>query len=138
MKFIIYDTLPDDAKKIREEVFVKEQGFQNEFDEVDEKAVHIVLYDENIPIAVCRIYCENSAYVLGRLAVIKNYRGKNIGSLMLEKAEKYVHEKGGSEIVLHAQCRAAEFYKRSGFSEYGEIDYDEYCPHIHMRKLLYN
>ncbi len=136
MKFLIYDTLPDDAKKIREEVFVKEQGFQNEFDEIDGKAVHIVLYDENIPVAVCRLYRENSAYVLGRLAVIKNYRGKNIGSLMLEEAEKYVREKGSNEIILHAQCRAAEFYKKSGFSEYGDVDYDEYCPHIHMRKLL--
>ena len=138
MKFLIYDSLPDDAKKIREEVFVKEQGFQNEFDEIDKKSVHIVLYDENTPVAVCRLYCENFVYVLGRLAVIKNYRGKNIGSLMLEEAEKYVSEKGGNEIILHAQCRATGFYKKSGYSEYGEIDYDEYCPHIHMRKLLHN
>ena len=34
------DRLPAEAKHIREEVFVREQGFSDEFDDIDEKAVH--------------------------------------------------------------------------------------------------
>ena len=35
MQVKIYDELPLEAKKIREDVFVKEQGFNEEFDIVD-------------------------------------------------------------------------------------------------------
>ena len=42
MKTQIYSTLPQEARRIREEVFVREQGFENEFDETDQRAFHLV------------------------------------------------------------------------------------------------
>ena len=45
MEIKIYNQLPDEAKEIRLEVFVKEQGFEEEFDDIDETAAHIVLFD---------------------------------------------------------------------------------------------
>lgn len=36
-----------DARAIRQSVFVEEQGFEYEFDDIDETALHLVLYDEN-------------------------------------------------------------------------------------------
>lgn len=139
MKAVIYDYLPDCAKEIRQAVFVFEQGFQNEFDEIDEAAVHIVLFDvERKPVATCRIFwdSEMNAYILGRLAVTKEYRGKNIGSVMIKEAEKYVRKKGGTCIALHAQSRVADFYKKSGFAECSGIEDDEGCPHVWMKKSL--
>ena len=41
MEIKIYNQLPDEAKEIRLEVFVKEQGFEEEFDDIDETAAHI-------------------------------------------------------------------------------------------------
>ena len=38
-------SLTEDAKRIREEVFVEEQGFQQEFDETDSDAHHLVWYE---------------------------------------------------------------------------------------------
>ena len=35
MKVVVYDHLQEDVKHIREEVFMKEQGFENEFDDKD-------------------------------------------------------------------------------------------------------
>ena len=32
----IYDEIPEEAKTIREAVFIKEQGFKDEFDEIDD------------------------------------------------------------------------------------------------------
>ena len=59
MVFKTYDFLSDDAKMIRESVFMKEQGFENEFDEIDDIAIHIVLYDNKNPVATCRIFKED-------------------------------------------------------------------------------
>ncbi len=46
MKYQFYNQLPKDAKFIREEVFMKEQGFLNEFDDIDSRCLHLVIGDE--------------------------------------------------------------------------------------------
>lgn len=43
-----FDTLPEDAVFIRKEVFVKEQGFKNEFDEKDNEAHFLVGYENGV------------------------------------------------------------------------------------------
>lgn len=159
MKVAIYETLADPAREIRKKVFIDEQGFQDEYDEVDKMAVHFVLFEdgclpdersttgrsaikrsaiEQSAIATCRVFWneEMNAYALGRLAVIAESRGKNIGSILVNEVEKYVRLRGGTEIVLHAQCRATEFYGKLGFVEFGEVQDEEGCPHIWMRKML--
>ncbi len=136
---IYRDGLPEDARKIRDTVFKKEQGFQNEFDDTDEIAAHIVLYGKaGTPIAVCRVFpSENpETYIIGRLAVKKEYRGQHIGSAVLGAAEQYIKEQHGKKAALHAQCQAGAFYRSLGYQEYGEIQDDEGCPHIWMKKLL--
>ena len=55
---------------------------------------------------------------------------------MLAEAEKCVLAKGGKILMLHSQCRAKDFYAKSGYTEFGEIGYDEGCPHIWMKKQL--
>ena len=109
MKTQIYSTLPQEARRIREEVFVREQGFENEFDETDQRAFHLVLYDGEIPVAVCRFFPRGLCgdYVVGRIAVIKEYRGRKLGACLLREAEKEIQAAGGKRILLHAQCRAA-------------------------------
>ncbi len=139
MQVKTYNYLPADAKMIREEVFVAEQGFVNEIDDIDEIALHLVMYDENEkPIATCRIFegTNPSEFILGRLAVVKEYRGMNIGSRMICAAERKALQKGGTALKLHSQCVAKEFYAKSGYTEFGVIEYEEDCPHIWMRKYL--
>lgn len=82
MQVKIYDELPLEAKKIREDVFVKEQGFNEEFDIIDKTAKHILISENNIPVATCRIFYskEQNSYIIGRIAVCKQYRGKNMVS----------------------------------------------------------
>lgn len=138
MEIRIYENLAEDARTIRQKVFMEEQGFKNEIDDIDDIATHIVMYDDNRPVATCRIFAgkDSGQYILGRLAVIKEYRGRNIGTQMLNEAEKVVLEKKVTSIALHAQCRVKEFYAHSGYIEYGEIGDDEGCPHIWMKKQL--
>lgn len=58
MKFKTYEYLAEDAKMIRQRVFMQEQGFVDEFDDTDLQATQIVLYDAGKPIATCRIFQE--------------------------------------------------------------------------------
>lgn len=138
MEFKTYDYLAEDAKMIRKKVFMQEQGFVDEFDDTDLQAIQIVLYDGNKPIATCRIFPgkERNEFILGRMAVLKEYRGKNIGARMLQEAEKVVAQKGGTFISLHAQCRVQTFYERSGYTVSGEVGEEEGCPHIWMKKQI--
>ena len=92
MKFRIYTAgLPEEAKKIRLEVFVKEQGFEEEFDSVDDTAAHIVLFDGKTPVGVCRVFKDSGSgkTVIGRVAVKKELRGKGLGTRIIEAAEEY-------------------------------------------------
>lgn len=68
-----YNYLSKDVRGIRQKVFMDEQGFQNEFDDIDSIATHIVMYNEsNEPIATCRIFEgeEPGAYLLDRKSVV--------------------------------------------------------------------
>ncbi len=138
MNAAIYQTMPSEALKIRKQVFITEQGFQDEFDEIDAVAVHIVQYtDSLVPIGTCRIYQkENGDYILGRLAVLKEYRQNGVGAAMVREAERYISQEGGTSISLHAQCRVRPFYEKLGYAPYGEIELEQGCPHIWMAKTI--
>ncbi len=134
----IYTTLPEEACYIRETVFVQEQGFTDEFDKLDLVSTHLVLFAEDDPAAVCRVYWDDTMgqYILGRVAVLQEFRGQGLGGAVVKAAEDYVREQGGRALHLHAQCRITAFYEAIGYTPYGEIEDDQGCPHIWMKKDL--
>lgn len=68
--------------------------------------------------------------------MLKDYRGRHIGEMLVSEVEKRVKSLGGSVIALSAQVRASGFYEKLGYTKMGDIYYDEYCEHIHMEKIL--
>ena len=138
MKTVCYDHLPEDGAAIRREVFIEEQGFINEFDDTDEKAVHIVLYLDDTPAAVCRVFYseEHGQYLIGRIAVRKVFRGKHLGAEIMRAAEAEIRRLGGSTAGLSSQVQAMGFYERLGYRPIGGQYMDEHCPHIRMEKEL--
>ncbi len=133
-----YNILPDEAKYIRETVFIKEQGFKDEFDSIDDNCIHLVMFDDAHPVATCRVFFDENkgSYILGRLAVLPQYRGRNLGADMVHDAQNVIESMGGSSLMLHAQCRAKSFYEKQGYAPFGDVDYDEDCPHIWMKKVF--
>lgn len=133
-----YHALPPEAKEIREEVFMKEQGFVNEFDDIDSIATHLVLFWEGQPAGVCRFFPtkEPGVWDFGRLAVRKAYRDKHLGSLLVQEAERQIRDQGGAKLALMAQIRVQKFYEKNGYTPFGEPCDDEGCPHIWMEKVL--
>ncbi|MBR2081453.1 MAG: GNAT family N-acetyltransferase [Elusimicrobiaceae bacterium] len=128
--------LNEDVINIRTAVFMQEQGFQNEFDQTDKTCTHLVLYDGNKPIATCRYFSDGTNYHIGRVAVIKEYRGKNLGNKLMQLAETEIKKECGKSIELSAQVRVKDFYQKLGYCPVGDVYLDEYCEHITMRKEL--
>ena len=137
-KTTISQGLPLEAKTIRQEVFVDEQGFQNEIDEIDQTAWHVLLYVDNQAVACCRLFpsAKENTYVLGRLAVRKPYRGKDYGKRIMQEAETWLVQRGVQTLELSAQVRVKTFYETLGYVASGPEYLDEFCPHIHMEKGL--
>ena len=131
----VFNEFTTEAKSIREEVFIHEQGFSYDYDNLDDVAAHIVLFDGETPVGTCRILEseESGVYFFGRLAVKKECRKNGAGSMLVEAAKEHALKSGGKRVILHAQLQAKEFYLKQGFLEYGEIEYEEDCPHIWMK-----
>ena len=138
MQVKMYEELTDAAKMIRTKVFMKEQGFQNEFDATDDSSLHFVVYEESVPVATCRLYYSKTrnSYVIGRIAVLEEFRGRNYGSTLICNCEDVVKKLDAHRIELSAQVRVAAFYEKNGYTSTGDIHMDEGCSHVWMRKEI--
>ena len=99
MEIQVYHTLPEAARQIRQEVFVEEQHFQEEFDGIDGRALHLILYQDGVAAGTCRVFQgrEPGEYLVGRIAVRKSFRGQNLGAALLEAAEQEIWKAGGQQ-----------------------------------------
>ena len=133
-----FTTLPPEAASLRKDIFMREQGFKDEFDALDSIAVHIVLFADGKPAGTCRFYYDDRAqsYIFGRLAVKKELRGRHLGLTLLQAAEQEIKARHGRSIMLTAQTQARDFYARQGYAAQGAEFFEEHCPHIMMRKDL--
>ena len=131
----IFEEYPNEARLVREEVFMKEQGFSYDYDEIDDIATHFVMFRGSEPVAVCRVFPKDSdgVFMFGRLSVKKDCRTNGYGSKMLDAVKEYLKNNGGKTMILHSQLQAKEFYMKNGLEPYGEIEYEEDCPHIWMK-----
>lgn len=138
MRSKIYDYLQEDVKSIRTAVFMEEQHFVHEFDEMDENCRFIVLYDGELPAATCRFFPgeQEQEYIIGRIAVMRDHRGRGLGRQVVEEAESIIRELGGTAVKLSAQVRARGFYESMDYAAEGEVYLEEYCQHVTMRKKL--
>ncbi len=140
----------DDCAKLRIEVFMNEQGFSYDIEDVDKLPVvrHIAAYDNTGECVGCLRYFpveedgtpseadHDGTWTIGRITVAKSMRGKGLGSMLLGVGEAEVALAGGNHVELHAQYNKLPFYHKNGYVEHGEIDYDEFMEHIWMGKDL--
>lgn len=125
------------GRSVREEVFIREQGFSYDYDEFDDTAWHIIGFDQDKPIAAARLLAKaDGIFVIGRVAVIKGYRKQYIGDTLLRALEDKAVQLKGHTIEIGAQERSVGFYLKEGYEKCGEIYYDEDCPHYPMTKDL--
>lgn len=110
------------ACEIRRVVFVDEQQVsrEEEFDEFEDISRHYIIYADEIPVGTARWRYTDNGLKLERFAMLKQYRNKGVGSIILKQVLNDV--KGLSDyIYLHAQLPAVTFYKRQGFEAVGPM-----------------
>ncbi|WP_340617546.1 GNAT family N-acetyltransferase [Xenorhabdus entomophaga] len=127
--------LIEQAFSIRKQVFTDEQGFDAEIDidEYDDIALHVVIFDDEKPIGVLRaIPQDNDMLKVGRVAVLKDYRGQGIGRDVMKFIEDYGRKNKVTTIGLSSQCHAQPFYESLGYQAQGEIYLEDGAEHIFM------
>lgn len=126
-----WEQLEKDAKYIREQVFIQEQGIalEDEWDDFDATAVHFMVYDKEQPIATARLLPQHS---VGRVAVLMPYRKQGIGKILMQHIIDYARNQKLPYLKLSAQTYVTAFYEALGFNVQGEVYQDCGIPHIDM------
>lgn len=127
------------AGDIRIAVFVREQGFVNEFDTHEENALHLVVFEDGQAVATARAYQRqnSTSFILGRVAVLPAHRGRGVGAMAVTELEEYLRQRAVPSVELLAQVRARGFYEKLGYAAVSETEeLEEGVPHIRMGKRL--
>jgi predicted GNAT family N-acyltransferase len=117
---------------VRETVFIKEQKIpvELEWDEFDSGCLHLLAIDQcGWPIGAARLLPDGH---IGRMAVLKESRGKGVGGAMLRRLLDEAKKQHLPQVVLNAQTVAVGFYKKFGFQVTGEDFLDAGIPHVKM------
>ncbi|MBH1942493.1 GNAT family N-acetyltransferase [Mobilitalea sibirica] len=136
-KFINYENEFEDVYVIRKRVFHEEQGIPMDiiFDEDDKKAIHVVVYediDHKVAVGVGRIVNHGHEYKIGRVAVLKEHRGKKYGDFAVRMLINKAFMQGADSIYLNAQTESKEFYEKIGFRTVGNEFYEAGILHVRM------
>jgi predicted GNAT family N-acyltransferase len=120
---------------IRTTVFIEEQNvpIELEWDEFDNDSTHILAYYNNKAVGTARLLKDGH---IGRMAVLKKYRNRNIGQNMLKYLLKIAQKSSINSIELSAQEHAVGFYKKYGFSVTSNVYLDAGIPHYDMKYLV--
>lgn len=133
-----------EAQPIRFAVFVDEQAVpaELEVDEQDTDCVHaIARAADGLAVGTGRLLpsvrdgSDTLAHI-GRMAVLKNWRGKGVGAAMLAALIEVARRRGDSVLALAAQKHAIGFYRNFGFIEEGEEYLEAGIVHQSMRRVL--
>ena len=126
------------ALALRHAVFVVEQHvpLDEEIDEHDGRALHLVAVDDGAVVGTCRLVVEGETVRLGRLAVAGDSRRRGIASRLIAEAEARARALGATHVALAAQTGALRLYSRLGYTAYGERFMDAGIEHVMMDKRL--
>jgi len=132
IKQVMWQAVEKQLRIVRTSVFIEEQFVTPEFewDEIDGAAVHLLATFDSKPIACLRIIHYQK---IGRMAVIKKWRGKGLGAALLLEAIDICKKNGSKSICLSAQTHAINFYLKAGFKQSSDEYTDVDIPHVDMQ-----
>lgn len=124
----------EELRAIRTRVFIEEQHVPEaeEWDEADATADHVLVrLRDGGAIGTGRLTPQG---VIGRLAVLREWRRHGVGEAMLQHLLDRARERGIHHLVMHAQLHAIPLYERHGFRQVGPVF--EECGIEHQRMEL--
>jgi predicted GNAT family N-acyltransferase len=129
-----WDEARAEARRIRALVFVREQGvpLELEWDGQDPGCEHVLAYAaDGSAVATGRLLPDGH---IGRMAVLKQWRGQGAGALVLQALVEQTRHRGHASARLNAQAYAAGFYRRFGFEIAGPEFIEAGIPHVPMQR----
>jgi predicted GNAT family N-acyltransferase len=129
-----WDQARAEARRIRAQVFVREQGvpLELEWDGHDPACEHALAYAaDGSAVATGRLLPDGH---IGRMAVLKEWRGKGVGALVLQALVEQARHRGHASARLNAQIYAAGFYRRFGFEAVGPEFIEAGIAHVPMQR----
>ncbi len=124
------------VREVRDCVFINEQGIsaEEESDSYDFSADtdFLVLLEDERPVATMRIAYMPEHIKIGRIAVMKECRGKHYGAVIVSSAVKRIFESGENVVYLESQKHAVGFYEKLGFTVCGDELIDRGIVHLPM------
>lgn len=137
--FVLQASWPREAGAIaavRRRVFIEEQGVPEdlEWEARDGDCDWFLARVGDAVVGIARITPD--AHV-GRMAVLPDWRGRGIGSALLQAVLQHARDKGLSTLTLHAQTHAVPFYARIGFRAEGEVFMEAGIPHRRMTLCIH-
>lgn len=125
---------PQDLKTafaIRRQVFVIGQNVDADMEESgNEEATHYLAKVNDLPAGTARWRKTKDGYKLERFAVLDAYRGAGVGAALIQTL--LLDIPSGARAYLHAQTRAAKFYEKNGFSQFGPLFSEQGIEHVKM------
>jgi len=134
VKAVDWNGFKDALRAVRWKVFVEEQRVPEEleWDEEDERSRHVLAVNvDGGPIGTGRLLRDGH---IGRMAVLKDWRGRGVGSALLQLLLRLARESKHEIVRLHAQTHAAGFYARHGFVAEGDEFMEAGIPHVIMTR----
>ena len=131
---------PQDAdcvRTVRHQVFVIEQGVDPELEWTgdDHQFLCVLALDaDQNPIGTGRIKIEAATAPIGRMAVLKPFRGVGVGTAILSRLIEIGKAEGANKFELSAQVTAIRFYEKHGFIASGDIYFDANIQHRKMSR----
>ena len=129
--------LIEQAKQVREIVFVQEQGIDAslEYDDLDDMCTHVVGLLDSEPVTTARLRpVDSTVGKVERVATIQSARGHGYGKEIMDEVERVAKRQGLVELRLGAQLTALPFYEKLGYEAFGDEFLDANIPHRMMRK----
>ncbi len=120
-----------DIRSVRFTVFVDEQQVpaELEMDEWDERSRHVLATCGDRVVGTGRLLPDGH---IGRVAVLREFRGRGVGCLLMKELLRIGREAGMGKFVLSAQVQAIAFYERLGFVARGERYEEAGISHVEM------
>ncbi|PEA56104.1 GNAT family N-acetyltransferase [Bacillus pseudomycoides] len=128
----------EDAFSVRKQVFVDEQkvAAEEEYDEYDQAAKHVVLYDQDVPVGAGRFRIVDGIGKMERICVLSSHRQKGAGKMIMDALEVLAKEESLPKLKLHAQTHAEPFYHKLGYKTTSDVFMEADIPHVVMIKDL--
>ncbi len=120
---------------LRRRVFIEEQNVSEdeELDDLDSEAIHILAAVDKRPVGSARIILVDTVGKIGRVCVLKDQRGTGLGAKLIQKCLDVLREQPNIKTAkLGSQTHAIGFYERLGFTAYGAEYDDAGIPHKDM------